>query len=79
MPSNPALKRQKQADLCEFEANLVFKVSPRQAPKLQRNPVSKNKKTKTVDHIILLLIADLMRPVASSNLDSSTMGDCPLS
>jgi hypothetical protein len=28
MPLIPALWRQRQADLCEFEASLVYKVSP---------------------------------------------------
>ena len=38
----PALLRQRQADLCEFEANLVYRVSSRTARTLsQRNPVSK--------------------------------------
>ena len=39
----PALGRQRQADLCEFKASLVYRV-PGQAPKLQRNPVLKIKK-----------------------------------
>ena len=45
-PLIPALGRQKQADLCEFEASLVYKehVSG-QAPKLKRTPGTK-KQTK---------------------------------
>lgn len=44
-PSIPALGRQRQADLCEFKARLVYKVSSRTASKtIQRNLVSKNKK-----------------------------------
>jgi hypothetical protein len=44
----PALKRQKQEDLCKFEASLVYKVSSRTARATQRNPVSKrHSKTKT--------------------------------
>jgi hypothetical protein len=41
MPLLPALRRQRQADLCEFKASLVYKVSPGQ-PELVilRNPVS---------------------------------------
>ena len=38
-----ALGRQRQVDLYEFEVSLVY----RQAPKLQRNPVSKKQKQKT--------------------------------
>ncbi|CAO2592307.1 hypothetical protein LEMLEM_LOCUS6705, partial [Lemmus lemmus] len=38
---------QRQVDLCEFEASLVYKeLVPGQVPKLQRNPVSKNKNNK---------------------------------
>ena len=37
----PAHLRQKQADLCEFEACLVYRVSSRTARATQRNPVSK--------------------------------------
>jgi hypothetical protein len=33
--------------ISEFEASLVYKVSSRTARAIQRNPVSKNKKTKT--------------------------------
>ena len=39
----PALGRQKQVDLCEFETSLVYRGSSRTA---QRNPVLKNKQTK---------------------------------
>jgi hypothetical protein len=37
----PALGRQRQVNLCEFEANLVYTVSPRTARATQRNPVLK--------------------------------------
>ena len=43
MPLSPALRRQGQADLCEFEANLVYRVSSRTAKATQRNPVLKEK------------------------------------
>ena len=36
------LVRQRQADLSEFEASLVYRVSSRTARATQRNPVSKN-------------------------------------
>ena len=42
-PLIPALRRQRQANLCEFEASLVYKVSSRTARPIQRTPVSKNK------------------------------------
>ena len=41
---NPALRRQTQADLSEFETSLVYQVSFRTARTVtQRNPVWKNK------------------------------------
>ena len=44
MPLIPALGRQTQVDLCEFEASLVYRVSFRTARiVIQRNPVSKKK------------------------------------
>jgi hypothetical protein len=39
MPLIPALRKQRQVDLCEFKTSLVHKASS----KTQRNPVSKNK------------------------------------
>ena len=40
----PALGRQRQADLSEFEASLVYRVSSRTTRTVtERNPVSKNK------------------------------------
>jgi hypothetical protein len=44
MPLTPVLKRQRQADLCEFEASLVCKGSSKKArPVTQKNPVLENK------------------------------------
>ena len=37
----PAPEGQRQMNLCEFEARLVYTVSPRTARATQRNPVSK--------------------------------------
>jgi hypothetical protein len=39
----PTLGRQKQADLCESEASMLYRASSRTARATQRNPVSKNK------------------------------------
>jgi hypothetical protein len=36
----PALGRQRQADVCEFKASLVYRVISRTARATQRNPVS---------------------------------------
>ena len=36
---NPTLGRQRQVDLCEFEANLVYSASSRTAKATQKNPV----------------------------------------
>ena len=38
------LWRQRQADLCEFKASLVYRASSRTARATQRNPVLKKKK-----------------------------------
>jgi hypothetical protein len=45
MPLISALRRQRQVDLIEFEASLVYRVSSRTARATQRNPVSKKLKT----------------------------------
>jgi hypothetical protein len=37
MPLIPALGRQRQADLCEFEASLIYRVSSWTAKATQRN------------------------------------------
>ena len=39
----PALRGQRQADICEFQASLVYKLSSRTTRATQRNPASKNK------------------------------------
>ena len=41
-PLIPALRNQRQEVLCEFEANLVFRVSSRTGRATKRNPVWKN-------------------------------------
>jgi hypothetical protein len=38
-PLIPALRRQRQADLCDFEASLVYRASSRTARAVQRNLV----------------------------------------
>ena len=43
MPLIPALRRQRQIDLCKSEASLVYRVSSRIAKGFTENPVSKNK------------------------------------
>jgi hypothetical protein len=45
MPLIQVLGRQRQADLCEFKASLVYRGSPGQ-PRFQRNPVLKKEKKK---------------------------------
>ena len=39
---NKNFRMQRQANLCEFKVNLVYRVSSRTARPTQRNPVSKN-------------------------------------
>lgn len=41
----PALGRQRQVSLSEFEAKLVYRVSSRTFRAMQRNPTLKNKQT----------------------------------
>jgi hypothetical protein len=36
-------QRQRQADLCEFETSLIYRMSSRTARATQRNPVSRKK------------------------------------
>ena len=45
----PALWRQRQIDLCEFEASLVYKVCSRIVWATQRNPVSKQNQNKQIN------------------------------
>jgi hypothetical protein len=45
MPLTPELGKQRQEDLCEFEASLIYTVNPRTARTTQRNPVSNNNNT----------------------------------
>ena len=42
MPLILALRRQRKADLSEFEASLVYRASSRTAKATQRKPVLKN-------------------------------------
>ena len=46
-PLISALKRQRQADFCEFKASLVHRTGFRSTRATQRNPVSNNNKTTT--------------------------------
>ena len=43
-PLISARRRQRQADLCELEVSLVYRVSSRTARATQRNPVSKKER-----------------------------------
>jgi len=47
MPLIPILRRQKQVDLGEFKASLVYRVSSRPAKTIGRNPASKLTKKQT--------------------------------
>ena len=38
-PLTPALRRQRQVDLCEFQASLGYTVNSRTAKVIQRNPM----------------------------------------
>jgi len=41
---NPSTQRQKQVDLCEFKASLVYRVTSRTARATQRSPVKKERR-----------------------------------
>ena len=57
MPLMPTLRRQSQADLHEFKAGLVYRVSFRIARATQRNPVLKNKNNnKKVIYVYMYII-----------------------
>ena len=43
----PTLERQRQEDLCEFEANLVYRVSSKRARTTQKNLISKTTTAET--------------------------------
>ena len=43
MPLIPALERQRQTDLCEFKASLVYRVSSRTGSKPREKKRKKNK------------------------------------
>ena len=51
-PLIPALGRQRQADLYEFKASLVYSMNSQKAPKLQRKPVLKTNNNNKKDLII---------------------------
>jgi hypothetical protein len=46
LPLIPALRRQRQADLCEFEDRLIYRVCFRATKATERHPVPPKKKTK---------------------------------
>lgn len=48
----PALKRQRQADLCEIKANMVYRVSSRIAKATHRKTLSQKSKSKVQREMI---------------------------
>ena len=53
MPFISALRRQRQVDLCEFGASLVYRVSFRTVRATQRNPVlNKQTNSQVTNHVI---------------------------
>jgi hypothetical protein len=51
---NSITPRQRQVDLCEFEASVVYRASSRTARATQRKPVLKNQKPTQNKNIILI-------------------------
>ena len=45
---NSSTRRERQVDLCEFKASLVYRASSRTARATQRNPLSKYQRKKVV-------------------------------
>ena len=67
-PLIPALGRQRQADLCEFETTLVYRASTKTGSKaIQINPVSKNKQTSK---------QKATRPIVEDFQKTGGLGDC---
>ena len=58
MPLIPAIRRQRQVGLCEFEASLVYRVSSRTDSIVTGNPVSRNKQTKKIIGKLANFLAD---------------------
>jgi hypothetical protein len=56
----PALRMQRQVNLCELEASLVYRVSSRTARATQRNPVSN--KTKQTNKKMIQTFTTLASP-----------------
>jgi hypothetical protein len=56
--------------ISEFEASLVYRVSSRTARATQRNPVSKNKKTKRKPQVFFELVIILFEPLECSDYNS---------
>jgi hypothetical protein len=55
MPLILALRRQSQADLCEFKASLVYRVSSKTVRATQRNPVSITKQNNNNNNKTLIV------------------------
>jgi hypothetical protein len=52
MPLIPALERQRQVDLYEFKASIVYRVSFKMAKSTQRNLILENKNKQTNQKIV---------------------------
>lgn len=59
MPLIPVLRSQRLADVCEFEASVIFRVSCRTSKATQTNPVSKIKKKRKQNSISSTYCHDL--------------------
>ena len=67
MPLIPALGRQKQADLCEFEARLVYKGSSRTGSKAAEKPcVEKPKEKKSISFTFYNFVVDRILSLSPS-------------
>jgi hypothetical protein len=58
MPLIPALRRQRQADLCEFEASLLYRVSSKTDKAIHRETKSQKTNQTTTTKLISSAEAD---------------------
>jgi hypothetical protein len=81
MPLIPALGKQREADLCEFEASLVYRVSARTARTTQKamSQEKRRKKGKTRQEkksVWSLSLSDLSIPTSYPSYNPVSIGNC---
>jgi hypothetical protein len=69
VPLIPVLRRQRQMDVCEFKASLVYRVSSRIARAIQRNPILKTKNKQKTSKQISLTVESIFNVFLMSSLN----------